>query len=87
MITWHEVPPIIKVEKYRWVENDIQELENTITCFYVKTFDSYFHQRPIVPCHLLHVASLYHIPDPPKITVLNPCPNMFYNVSVLSLLI
>ena len=85
-MTWRgEVPSIIKTEKYRWREHDIQDLEDEIAQFYVKSFYNYFRRAPVVPRGLSHVASLYHAPDPPIITVLDPRPDMFYDVTVLAL--
>jgi hypothetical protein len=84
MMEWRgEVPSIIKVEKFKWEEKEIDDLESAITKFYVKSFYNYFRRAPIVPRRLSHIASLYHPPNPPKITVLDPQPIVFYDVSTL----
>ena len=85
-MTWQgEVPSIIRVEKSQWPERDICDLEDAIAGLYVKSFYNYFWRAPIVPRGLSHAASLYHTPDPPRITILNPHPDRFYDVSVLAL--
>jgi hypothetical protein len=87
LMTWRgEIPSIIKMEKYQWLECDIHDLENEIAQFYVKSFYNYFRRAPIVPRGLSHVALLYHVPDPPKVTVLDPRPDRFYDTSVLALI-
>jgi hypothetical protein len=84
MATWRgEIPPIIRTEKYRWSKQEIEDLEIAIANFYVRSFFNYFHRAPVVPRGLSHQASLYRIPPSPKIKVLDPTPNMFYDVSVL----
>jgi hypothetical protein len=80
---WGKIPPIIWTEKYRWSKQEIEDLEIAITNFYVRSFFNHFHHAPVVPCGLSHQASLYRIPPSPKIKVLDPTPNMFYDVSVL----
>jgi hypothetical protein len=84
MMEWRgEVPSIIKAEKFKWEEKEIDDLESAVTKFYVKSFYNYFRRAPIVPRRLSHIASLYHPPNPPKITVLDPQPIVFYDVSTL----
>lgn len=84
MMEWRgDLPAIIKVEKFKWTEEEIDALENAITSFYVKSFYNYFRRPPVVPRRLSHVASSYHPPEPPKITVLDPQPRVFYDVSTL----
>ena len=86
MMTWQgELPSIIKTERYQWHEQEIQDLEDVIAKFYIKSFYNYFRRAPIIPRGLSHVASLYHAPAPPKITVLDPRPDRFYDVTVLAL--
>jgi hypothetical protein len=75
----------LHVEKSQWPEWDIHDLEIAITSFYVKSFYNYFQHAPIVPRGLSHLVSLYHIPDPPAVTILDPRPDLFYDVSVFLL--
>jgi hypothetical protein len=83
MITWPEVPSIIQAEKWQWSDREIEDLEHAVTQFYVWSFYNHFRRAPIIPRGLSHTAALYREPESPKITVLDPCPNMFYDVSVL----
>ena len=85
MITWWgDIPPIILVEKYKWKEQDIRDLEDAITLFYTQSFYRFFRRAAIVPHRLSHAASLYRIWDAPgKITVLDPAPNTFYDTSII----
>jgi hypothetical protein len=85
MMTWQgDIPSIILVEKYRWKEQDIRDLENAITSVYTQSFYRYFRRAAIVPRRLSHPAALYQIRDAPgKITVLDPAPNTFYDTSQL----
>jgi hypothetical protein len=86
MMMWQgDVPSIIKVEKFQWLERDIRDLEDAVASFYVKSFYNYFRRAPIVPRGLSHIACLYRTPDPPRITILDPRPDRFYDVSVLAL--
>jgi len=85
MATWRgEVPSIIQTEKCQWSKQEIEELENSMADFYICSFYNYFHRAPVVPRGLSHQASLYRIPASPKIKVLDPKPNTFYDVSVLA---
>jgi len=87
VVTWHgEIPPIIQTEKYQWAKQEIEDLENAVATFYVRSFYNHFHRAPVVPRGLSHQASLYRIPSSPGIKVLDPCPNTFYDVSILSIL-
>ena len=84
MTWWGDIPSIILVEKYKWKEHDIRDLEDAITSFYTQSFYRFFRRAAIVPCHLSHTASLYRIRDAPgKITVLDPAPNTFYDTSII----
>jgi hypothetical protein len=86
MMSWKgDIPPILHVEKSQWPERDIYDLEIVITSFYVKSFYNYFWRAPIIPHGLSHVASLYRIHEPPAVTILDPCPDLFYDVSVFCL--
>ena len=83
MMDWQgDIPPIIQVEKFKWTQCDMQELEDTITSFYVRSFYNYFRRPPIVPHGLSHTASSY-IPEPPRVTIQDPRPEMFYDVTIL----
>ena len=85
MATWRgEIPSIIQTEKYQWSKQEVKELENGMADFYVCSFYNYFHRTPVVPHGLSHQASLYRIPTPPEIKVLDPEPNTFYDTSVLA---
>jgi hypothetical protein len=85
-MTWQgEVPPIIMAQKVRWASRDIEDLEREITRFYVASFYKYFRRAPIVPRGLSHQTALYR-PPPPKVTVLNARPNIFYDVAAFSLM-
>jgi hypothetical protein len=87
MMSWKgEIPLILHVEKSQWPEQDIHDLEIAITTFYMKSFYSYFWHAPIVPCGLSYSVLLYHIPDPPAVTIQDPCPDLFYDISVFSLI-
>ena len=84
MMEWRgEVPSIIKAEKFKWKEKEMDDLESAITKFYVQSFYNHFRRAPIVPRRLSHIASSYRSPDPPKITVLDPQPMVFYDASAL----
>jgi hypothetical protein len=86
MMSWKkDIPPILHVEKSQWPEWDIHNLEIAIMSFYIKSFYNYFQCAPIVHHGLSHIALLYRIPDPPAVTILDPCPDLFYDVSVFSL--
>jgi hypothetical protein len=86
MMSWKgDIPPILHVEKSQWPEWDIHDLEIAITSFYIKSFYNYFRHASIVPRGLSNVAPLYHIPDPPAVTILDPRPDLFYDVSFFSL--
>lgn len=60
----------------------MQELEDVITSFYIESYYNYFQHPPIVPCGLLHTASLY-ISKPPRITIQDPHPEVFYDINKL----
>ncbi|KAF8240609.1 hypothetical protein L208DRAFT_1180050, partial [Tricholoma matsutake] len=49
MTTWKGE---ILAKKFQWTEWEIEDLEDEITCFYVKTFYDHFGQAPITPRHL-----------------------------------
>jgi hypothetical protein len=86
MATWQGTPPpIIRVTKYAWSRREIEDLEVAIATFYVQSFYNNFRRAPVVPRGLSHQPSPYCAPPPPKITVMDPLPNMFYDVSALSL--
>lgn len=86
MATWRgEIPPIIQTEKYKWTKQEIEDLENAVAAFYVLSFYNHFHRAPVVPRGLSHQASLFRMPPPPKVKVLDPHPNTFYDVSALSI--
>jgi hypothetical protein len=80
-----DIPLILHVKKSQWPERDIYDLEIAITSFYVKSFYNYFRCAPIVPRRLSHIASLYRIPELPAVTILDPHPDLFYDVFVFSL--
>jgi hypothetical protein len=87
MMSWKgEIPPILRIEKSQWPEWDIHDLEMAITTFYMKSFYSYFRHAPIVPRGLSHSVSLYRIPDLPAVTIQDPRPDLFYDISVFSLI-
>jgi hypothetical protein len=83
MMTWPEAPSLIWTEKLQWLDWDIEALEAAVAQFYVWSFYNHFCRAPIIPRCLSHMAAPYHIPEPSKITVLDPHPNMFYDVTVL----
>lgn len=84
MSSWHgENSPLIGVEKYRWTDEELEELENVLTTRYCKTFYNYFRRAPIVPRRLSHIVAPYQAPTPP-ITVLDPMPNIFYDTTALA---
>lgn len=86
MATWHGDPPlIILAKKYKWSKCEIEDLEVAIASFYVQSFYNNFRRAPVVPRGLSHQTLPYCPPPPPKITVQNPHPNTFYDVSVLSI--
>jgi hypothetical protein len=83
MMSWKgDVPLILHIEKSQWPEWDIHDLEIAIMSFYIKSFYNYFWHAPIVPHGLSHIALLYCIPDLPAVTILDPRPDLFYNVSL-----
>jgi len=82
MTTWKgEVPAIILAEKVRWTEREIEDLEGGITCFYMKMFYQHFGRAPIVPRRLSHATSLYRVPYPRGLTMVNPRPNIAYDLT------
>jgi hypothetical protein len=84
MMTWRgDVPPIILAEKFRWTKREIEDLEDAIAAFYVRSFYNHFRRAPVVPRGLSHQVSLHRALLPPAITVQDPAPNIFYDVSVL----
>jgi hypothetical protein len=84
MMTWRgKVPPIITAEKVRWTMHDIEDLEREITKFYVASFYNHFRRAPVAPRGLSHQAASYVPPPPPPITVVNPRPKVFYDVSLV----
>jgi len=87
MMMWKgDLQPIVWFEKFQWQEQDILKLENAMTQHYFKMFYNYFWCSPNVPCGLSHMVAMYHIPDPPQVTLLDPCPDRFYDVTILHLL-
>jgi len=83
MMTWRgTVPAIIMAEKVRCAMRGVGALESEITKFYVVSFYNYFHCAPVTPRGLSHQAALY-VPSPPTITVDNPRPKVFYDVSLV----
>jgi hypothetical protein len=84
MMTWRgDVPPIILAEKFQWTNREIEDLEDAIAVFYVRSFYNHFRRAPVVPHGLSHQALPYRAPLPPTITVQDPAPNIFYDISVL----
>ena len=83
MLSWPNSPSIIQVEKFRWKDKDIDELERRICCFYVDSFYNHFRRAPIIPRRLSHTVAPYQYPTLSEITILDPRPNMFYDVSIL----
>jgi hypothetical protein len=84
MMTWRgDVPPIILAEKFQWTNREIEDLEDAIAVFYVRSFYNHFRRAPVVPRGLSHQALPYRAPLPPTITVQDPAPNIFYDISVL----
>ena len=84
MMSWQgEIPPVIMAQKVRWSMRDIEDLEIEITKFYVESFYNHFRRAPIIPRRLSHQAALYR-PPPPKVTVLNTRPNIFYDITAFS---
>jgi hypothetical protein len=85
MATWRgEVPLIIRTEKFQWTRPEIEDLEDAIATFYVRSFYSHFRRAPIVPRGLSHQVSLHRVRPPPRIKVQDSRPNVFYDVSALS---
>lgn len=84
MSSWRgEMPPILGIETFRWNRGEFEELEETVTSHYCKTFYSYFRRAPIVPRRLSHIVSPYQLP-PPTIIVQDPMPNIFYDTTALA---
>ena len=82
MTTWKgEVPPIILAKKIQWTEQEIEDLEDEITCFYVKTFYNHFGQAPITPRRLSHAASLHRVSYPGGLTIVDSHPNIAYDMT------
>ncbi|KAF8218832.1 hypothetical protein L208DRAFT_1346802 [Tricholoma matsutake] len=80
--TWKgEVLPIILAKKFQWTEQEIEDLEDEITHFYVKTFYDHFGRAPITPQHLSHAASLHCVTYPRSLTVVNSHPNIAYDLT------
>ena len=86
MAKWQgKVPPIIQAEKYQWAKEELEELEDAVARFYVLSFYNHFHRALVVPRGLSHQASLYRMPPSPRVKVLDPLPNTFYDTNVLSI--
>jgi hypothetical protein len=83
MMSWPSAPSILQLEKFRWSDKDIDELEEHVCHFYVDSFYNHFRWAPIIPQHLSHTVAQYHYPTLSDITILDPRPNMFYDVSIL----
>jgi hypothetical protein len=83
MMGWSgNVPPIIQVQKFKWIQQDMQELEDGITSLYIKSFYNYFQHPSIIPHRLSHIASLY-IPEPPRVIIQDPHSELFYDINIL----
>ena len=83
MMSWPHAPSILQMERFKWRDKDMDELENHICRFYVDSFYNYFRRAPIIPRKLSHTIAPYRYPAFSDITVLDPRPNIFYDVSIL----
>jgi hypothetical protein len=83
MMSWPNAPTILQKEKFQWSDKDVDDLEHHVCRFYVDSFYNHFRRAPIIPRRLSHVVAEYRYPALSEITVLDPRPNMFYDVSVL----
>jgi hypothetical protein len=83
-MTWRgKVPAIIMAKKVQWTIRNIEDLKREITNFYVASFYNHFCHVPVAPQGLSHQAALYVSPPPLQITVDNPRPKVFYDVSLV----
>jgi hypothetical protein len=85
MMSWRgEIPGILRVEKVHWHYQEIIDLEDAISSFYVASFYQHFRRPPIVPRALSHSAAVFLPPALPEMTVLNPKPNVFYDLTSIT---
>ena len=81
-MSWRgEIPGILQVEKVHWHYQEITDLEDAISDFYVASFYQYFRRPPIVPRALSHSVAVFRPPALPEMTVLDPKPNVFYDLT------
>ncbi|TFK60528.1 hypothetical protein BDN72DRAFT_904875 [Pluteus cervinus] len=81
-------PASLDISKFAWSEADVVGLERDVAQFYTQSFFDQFHRAAVIPRRLSTRAlgsSLmpppFLLPDPPALTVLNPRPNIYYDLS------
>lgn len=62
----------------------MDELENVVAAFYMKSFFEQFQWTPVLPHGLSHVIEPYQVPVQSAIVFLDPAPNTFYDLSLLT---
>ncbi|TFK73717.1 hypothetical protein BDN72DRAFT_893680 [Pluteus cervinus] len=78
-------PPLINnLDPLCWDKVVLDLLELQIAMFYVDCFCKVFNRAPVLPCRLEHIPQTI-LPPPHGRIILNPRPNMYYDLSVLDL--
>ena len=87
MKSWNcELPPLVAVEhRAAWPEDEFNELERQMATFYTQTFYDIFHRAATIPRYLPHFISPF-IPPRRERVMLNPRPQVVYDLSVLNLM-
>ncbi|TFK58897.1 hypothetical protein BDN72DRAFT_906326 [Pluteus cervinus] len=68
--------------KTRWSPEEMVQLEKDVASFYCRSFIKYLRRAPIVPHRLRHIIPPIQPPTGP-LTMLNPSPNVFYDLTAL----
>ncbi|TFK59406.1 hypothetical protein BDN72DRAFT_905871 [Pluteus cervinus] len=75
------LPPLIaSTHAIAW--DNIDSLEREIAIFYTQTFFNHFHRAPIIPRWLPHLPQTV-LPSPFQHKMMNPRPNIYYDLGIL----
>lgn len=86
MASWAKSPVSFQTEKLRWKRGEMEVLERDIATFYTQSFFNFFHRAPIVPRRLSRLVARPPVkvfPSEPR--MIDPKPNIYYDLSVLRL--